>query len=132
MPMAEYILPVKPSPNLPTQHAVVPGRKFLCLFEGTVVSVGRAPCPFEVYQPNRQGTPFTFYARSTLACPFTCPMKTKPVWLGPPATQRQPGHLIKIFIGIYSAYPEKDKFFYPTSIPLRAPNGLKRAIMSWE
>ena len=37
---AEYLLPVAPSPNLPTQRAVYL-YPTLCLFEGTVLSVGR-------------------------------------------------------------------------------------------
>jgi len=48
-----YVLPVKPSPNLPTQHAI---RLYpsTCYFEGTVVSEGRGTQhPFEVFgHPN--------------------------------------------------------------------------------
>ena len=47
--MTEYILPVKPSPNL------------LCLFEGTVVSEGRGtPFPFQVYGHPDFKMPFSF------------------------------------------------------------------------
>jgi len=57
----EYIPPVRPSPNLPNQVAVYlyPG---LCLFEGTVFSLGRGtPFPFQVYgHPDiRDGFSFT-------------------------------------------------------------------------
>ncbi len=56
----EYVLPVKPSPNLPNQTSVYlyPG---LCFFEGTIVSIGRGtPFPFQVYgHPNLKGD-FTF------------------------------------------------------------------------
>ena len=44
-----YTLPIAPSPNLPTQHAIYlyPST---CLFEGTVMSMGRGTdWPFEVY-----------------------------------------------------------------------------------
>ena len=44
-----YILPIAPSPNLPTQHSIYlyPST---CLFEGTVVSMGRGTeAPFELY-----------------------------------------------------------------------------------
>jgi uncharacterized protein YbbC (DUF1343 family) len=44
-----YSLPIAPSPNLPTQHSIYlyPST---CLFEGTVVSMGRGTdAPFEVY-----------------------------------------------------------------------------------
>lgn len=45
----EYLLPVAPSPNLPTQRAVYLYPS-LCLFEGTPVSVGRGTDrPFECY-----------------------------------------------------------------------------------
>ena len=43
-----YILPVKPSPNLPTPQSVALYPS-LCLFEGTNISVGRGTdTPFEV------------------------------------------------------------------------------------
>ena len=48
-----YVLPVKPSPNLPTQNAILL-YPLLCFFEGTSVSVGRGTdTPFEVFgHPN--------------------------------------------------------------------------------
>ena len=48
-----YVLPVKPSPNLPTQNAILLYPS-LCFFEGTQVSVGRGTDhPFEVFgHPN--------------------------------------------------------------------------------
>ncbi|MGM0636061.1 MAG: exo-beta-N-acetylmuramidase NamZ family protein [Bacteroidota bacterium] len=49
----EYTLPVKPSPNLPNQHAVnlYPS---LCFFEGTTINAGRGTdTPFQVF-----GSPF--------------------------------------------------------------------------
>jgi len=56
-----YDLPVKPSPNLPTMNAVwlYPS---LCLFEGTIVSVGRGTeTPFEVIgHPFLKGFSFSF------------------------------------------------------------------------
>ena len=57
----EYILPVKPSPNLPNQKSIklYPS---LCFFEGTIVSIGRGtPFPFQVlgYPDPRAGN-FTF------------------------------------------------------------------------
>lgn len=56
-----YRLPVPPSPNLPTQHAVLLYPS-LCLFEGTVVSLGRGTdFPFEVYgHPKMSGRDFSF------------------------------------------------------------------------
>jgi len=56
-----YGLPVAPSPNLPTQRAVYLYPS-LCLFEGTVVSLGRGTDkPFEIYgHPDMKGYGFSF------------------------------------------------------------------------
>ena len=56
----EYLLPVAPSPNLPTQRAVYLYPS-LCLFEGTPVSVGRGTDrPFEIYgHPALRGAAWT-------------------------------------------------------------------------
>ena len=56
-----YELPVAPSPNLPTQHSIYlyPST---CLFEGTVVSMGRGTeAPFEMYgHPAMENRAFSF------------------------------------------------------------------------
>ena len=56
-----YTLPIAPSPNLPTQHSIYlyPST---CLFEGTVLSMGRGTeAPFEIYgHPDMQGYDFSF------------------------------------------------------------------------
>lgn len=61
-----YTLPIAPSPNLPTRRSVwlYPS---LCLFEGTVVSVGRGTDrPFEVYgHPEMKGCSFSFVPHAT-------------------------------------------------------------------
>lgn len=60
-----YVLPIAPSPNLPTQHSIYlyPST---CLFEGTVCSLGRGTeAPFEMYgHPSYQGGEFEFTPRS--------------------------------------------------------------------
>ena len=60
-----YILPIAPSPNLRSQHAIYlyPST---CLFEGTVCSLGRGTdTPFEVYgHPGMRGCSFSFIPRS--------------------------------------------------------------------
>ncbi len=63
---AEYLLPVAPSPNLPTQRAVYL-YPTLCLFEGTVLSIGRGTeTPFEVYgHPDMADRGFRFTPRPT-------------------------------------------------------------------
>jgi len=56
-----YELPIAPSPNLPNIHAIYlyPST---CLFEGTVMSLGRGTSfPFEVYgHPKFRGSSFSF------------------------------------------------------------------------
>ena len=56
-----YELPIAPSPNLPTQHSIYlyPST---CLFEGTVVSMGRGTeAPFELYgHPDMENREFSF------------------------------------------------------------------------
>jgi uncharacterized protein YbbC (DUF1343 family) len=62
-PGRPYSMPVKPSPNLPNDHAVLlyPST---CFFEGTVISEGRGTgMPFEVYgHPDLPGN-FSFIPR---------------------------------------------------------------------
>lgn len=62
-----YSLPVKPSPNLPDMQAVYLYPS-LCLFEGTVVSIGRGTdFPFRVYgHPDMKG-PFSFVPQPNAA-----------------------------------------------------------------
>ncbi len=56
-----YVLPVKPSPNLPNAQAVALYPS-LCLFEPTDISVGRGtPWPFQVYgSPHLPPSEFSF------------------------------------------------------------------------
>ncbi len=60
-----YELPIAPSPNLPNIHSIYlyPST---CLFEGTVMSLGRGTSfPFEVYgHPQYRGSDFSFTPRS--------------------------------------------------------------------
>lgn len=56
-----YELPIAPSPNLPTQHSIYL-YPTTCLFEGTVLSMGRGTeAPFELYgHPDLTGYDYTF------------------------------------------------------------------------
>jgi uncharacterized protein YbbC (DUF1343 family) len=60
----EYLLPVKPSPNLPNQTSIYL-YPTLCFFEGTLISVGRGTAfPFQVYgHPELYGL-FSFTPKS--------------------------------------------------------------------
>lgn len=57
----KYVLPVKPSPNLPNQQSIILYPS-LCFFEGTIVSIGRGtPFPFQVIgYPDQAVGEFTF------------------------------------------------------------------------
>ena len=76
IPMENYthktqvVLPVKPSPNLTSMNAIYLYPS-LCLFEGTIISVGRGtPYPFEVFgHPRYKGRNFTFTPRSSKGSP---------------------------------------------------------------
>ena len=108
-----YILPVKPSPNLPNQQAIelYPS---LCFFEGTAISVGRGTAfPFQVLgNPLLKDLQFTF-----------TPVTIKGVAVKPPhegklcygldlrnAKQERKINL-QYLIKLYQDYPEKEKFF---------------------
>lgn len=111
----EYILPVRPSPNLPNQQAVklYPS---ICLFEGTVISVGRGTSsPFQVL-----GNP----ELKNMSYQFT-PVTIKGVAVNPPKENKlcygidlrnvivDPKIDLKYLLLMYSAYPDKEKFFLP-------------------
>ena len=61
----EYVLPIPPSPNLPTQLSIYL-YPHICLFEGTSVSVGRGTkAPFEKYgHPKYKGLNYSFTPKS--------------------------------------------------------------------
>ena len=60
-----YELPIAPSPNLPNMQSIYLYPS-VCLFEGTVVSLGRGtPFPFQVYgHPKYKGSTFCFTPQS--------------------------------------------------------------------
>ena len=62
---SRYTLPIAPSPNLPTQHSIYLYPS-VCLFEGTVCSLGRGTdFPFECYgHPAYKGAEFSFTPES--------------------------------------------------------------------
>lgn len=108
-------LPVKPSPNLPNDHAV---RMYpsICLFEGTALSLGRGTYfPFEVIgHPDLKNQPFDF-------TPVSIPnMSAKPklenqlchgVDLRNVKAERKVS--LKYLIEMYNQFPDKEKFFIP-------------------
>ena len=62
---SRYVLPVKPSPNLPDMRSIYLYPS-LCYFEATPVSLGRGTAQaFQMYgHPNMKGYPFSFTPRS--------------------------------------------------------------------
>lgn len=108
-------LPVKPSPNLPNDHAV---RLYpsICLFEGTALSLGRGTYfPFEVVgHPDLKNQPFEF-------TPVSIPnMSAKPklenqLCHGIDLRKEKPERRISLthLIDMYNQFPDKEKFFIP-------------------
>jgi uncharacterized protein YbbC (DUF1343 family) len=111
----EYSLPLKPSPNLPNDHAVrlYP---YICLFEGTALSLGRGTyTPFEILgHPDLKDQPFEF-------TPVSIPtMSAKPklegqLCHGIDLRNVKPERKIslKYLIDMYNQFPDKEKFFIP-------------------
>ena len=108
-----YSLPVKPSPNLPNDQAV---RLYpsLCLFEGTVISVGRGTqTPFLVIgNPGFSDMPFQF-------TPVPIPgMSNEPPHKGKVCYGLDLSHVsvpqrinLKYLLDFYNKYSDKEKFF---------------------
>lgn len=111
-----YDLPIAPSPNLPTQHAIYlyPST---CLFEGTVCSLGRGTdMPFEVYgHPDYRGSEFSFTPRSRAGAKNP-PLKDTKCWgvdlRGVDNEQIiQRGFNLEYVIDAYNKVGQGEKFF---------------------
>lgn len=113
-----YGLPVAPSPNLPTQRAVYLYPS-VCLFEGTVVSLGRGTDkPFECYgHPDMKGYAFAFTPRPTAGAKHP-PLEGKLCrgvdLSGMPLDEaREQGLTLKYVMEAYRNLGLGDKFFTP-------------------
>ena len=108
-----YSLAIRPSPNLPNDHAIALYPS-ICLFEGTVLSVGRGTLnPFEfVGHPNLKQYPFNFTPTSIAGMAKT-PLFENDVCYGLDLRQATINNQIDLryLIELYSSFPEKDKFF---------------------
>ncbi|RIV25254.1 DUF1343 domain-containing protein [Fibrisoma montanum] len=112
-----YDLPVSPSPNLPNRQAILLYPS-LCLFEGTVVSVGRGTDKqFQVIgSPNPKNGSFQF-------TPVDKPGAVNPpnegqVCYGLDLTKtdaRKQGFTLKYVIDFYNKAADKDKFILGTN-----------------
>ena len=114
----EYVLPVAPSPNLPTQRSVYLYAA-LCPFEATVVSLGRGTsAPFEVYgHPAMIGRTFSFTPRPTAGAKHP-PLEGQLCYgvdlSGMPLDEaRKVGFSLKYVIDAYADLRLGDKFFTP-------------------
>lgn len=111
-----YDLPIAPSPNLPSQHAIYlyPST---CLFEGTICSLGRGTdMPFEVYgHPDYRGSEFSFTPRSRAGAKNP-PLKDMKCWgvdlRGVDDEQIiQRGFNLEYVIDAYNKVGQGEKFF---------------------
>ncbi|WP_371398177.1 exo-beta-N-acetylmuramidase NamZ domain-containing protein [Fretibacter rubidus] len=112
-----YVLPIKPSPNLPTMNAVYLYPS-LALFEGTVVSIGRGtPFPFEIVgHPQYPKQNFSFRPEPSFGA--RNPKLNGALCFGydlrnTAATMPTPNATINLewLLKFYAAAPNKDTFF---------------------
>ncbi len=128
----EYSLSVRPSPNLPNDQAIklYPS---LCLFEGTVISVGRGtPMPFQVLgNPELKGMAFQFMPVSIRGVSTHPPDENKVCFgidLRSVAVQRKLD--LSYLLEFYKVYPHKEKFFIGSFDRLAGTSVLKQQIQA--
>ncbi len=125
-----YTLPIKPSPNLPTQHGILL-YPTTCLFEGTALSVGRGTqTPFEVIgHPALTQFSFTFTPVSIPGMAKQPPFQDQACF-GWDFRAAKPENRIVLqwLIDAYQAFPDKDKFFIPYFDKLAGTAALKEQI----
>jgi uncharacterized protein YbbC (DUF1343 family) len=125
-----YSLPEKPSPNLPNDRAIYLYPS-LCLFEGTVVSVGRGTeAPFQMAgHPGHPGRAFQFTPRPTAGAKepmhkdqpcYGYDYRQTPQW--PQPFSLQP------LLDFYTQAPDKAKFFNAFFTKLAGNEGLRQQI----
>lgn len=112
-----YDLPVPPSPNLRTPQAITLYPS-LCLFEGTVVSVGRGTAkPFEQWgHPALSGKFSDTFRPASVVGATNPPYEGKMCYGLMPLKGQQNTKATRVFSlqwlkTAYNAYPQKDKFF---------------------
>lgn len=112
-----YVLPVKPSPNLPNNRAIYLYPS-ICLFEGTVFSLGRGTTSqFQVIgAPDYPQTAFSFTPVSRPGAKY--PKHENQTCYGLDLTQVSPEQIfaerqvnLSYLLDLYQTYPHKDKFF---------------------
>lgn len=108
----KYSLPVKPSPNLPTDQSV---RLYpsLCLFEGSIISIGRGTrFPFQVYgHPSFPDSLFSFTPESIRGMDHNPKYKDQPCYGWDLREIEAPRFTLDYLINAYSLFENKEDFF---------------------
>ncbi len=129
-----YLLPVKPSPNLPNDHAIklYPST---CFFEGTVLSEGRGTLmPFEIFgHPDLKGD-FSFTPISIEGMSLYPKLKGQ-LCFGKDLRSFEPENgwnqiFLSWIVDSYKQYPDKKNFFIPHFDMLAGTNTLREQIES--
>ena len=129
-----YHLPVPPSPNLPTDHAVALYPS-ICLFEGTNVSVGRGTAtPFEVIgSPSQPATRLFSFTPAPNAGSPTPPLNGQLCYglnLTTAPTRESSGLVLKYLLDFYQQSTDKAHFFGKYFEELSGTNALREQIIA--
>ena len=132
---SKYVLPVKPSPNLPEMQSIY-WYGSTCFFEGTVLSEGRGtPKPFQyIGHPQMPSTMFSFTPSATPGAPN--PKHKDKLCYGFNLSGSTEEVLKKIdnkvqisyLIDAYKAFPDKESFFNKSIDRLAGTDDLARQI----
>lgn len=109
----KYSLRIKPSPNLPTDHAIAMYPS-ICLFEGTTMSLGRGTkTPFEILgHPSLKNYTFQFKPESIAGMSTKPPLENKICYGVDLQKEKVKNELsLKYLLKFYNEFPEKEKFF---------------------
>jgi uncharacterized protein YbbC (DUF1343 family) len=126
----DYSLPVRPSPNLPNDQAI---RLYpsICLFEGTVISLGRGtPMPFQILgNPELKDMAFSFTPVPIKGYSIEPPLKNQ-LCYGMDLRTVTPARKVDLqyLLLFYQKYPDKEKFFTPYFDKLAGTPQLKQQI----
>lgn len=126
-----YSLPVRPSPNLPNDQAVALYPS-ICLFEGTVISVGRGTLtPFQVIgHPDLKNMPYQFTPVTIKGMASNPPHENKVCYgIDLRQVKVKPALDLSYLITMYKAFPEKEKFFNSYFEKLSGTRSLRNQIM---
>jgi uncharacterized protein YbbC (DUF1343 family) len=125
-----YSLPIKPSPNLPNDLSIALYPS-LCLFEGTVISVGRGTAiPFQQIGHPKLNDDYTysFIPTSTEGAKYPPFEGEECFGLKFDRKLYNEGFTLQYLINFYQAFDEKDKFFNNFFTKLVGNQSLKEQI----